>query len=152
MKRTLQVLGAILIVVLVVVAAAFVYLFRVGPQLDASSKAYVDANVPLIVRTWSEEELWSRAAPEFKKAVTRQQLTSLFGKFSARLGSLQRYEGSAGEANLGFILDKGKIVTARYTAKTQFENGSAVLNIALIQHDGEWQLLGLHVNSPLILQ
>jgi hypothetical protein len=65
---------------------------------------------------------------------------------------MQRYEGSSGEANLAFLLQKGKIVTARYKAKTEFEKGSAVLNVALIQHDGQWQLLGLHVNSPLVLQ
>jgi len=152
MTRTLQILGAILTVLLLVVAAAVVYLFHVGPQLDASSKAYVDTNVPLIVKTWSEEELWARAAPEFKEAVTHEQLTGLFGKFSKTLGNLQRYEGSAGEATLGFILAKGKIVTARYKVNTEFERGSAVLNVALIQHDGQWQLLGLHVNSPLMLQ
>jgi len=152
MKRTLQILGAILVTVLVVAAAGAVYLFHVGPQLDASSKAYVDANVPLIVKTWSDEELWARAAPEFKQAVTHEQLTSLFGKFSKRLGNLQRYEGSAGEATLALLLNRGKVVTARYTAKTDFENGSAVLNVALIQHDGQWQLLGLHVNSPALLQ
>lgn len=151
-EKALQVLGAILAVFLIVVGGTVVYLFHVGPQLDASSKAYVDANVPLIVKTWSEDELWTRAAPEFKKAVTREELGGLFRKFSEKLGGMQRYDGSAGEANLAFLLEKGKIVTARYKAKTEFEKGPAVLNVALIQHDGQWQLLGLHVNSTVLLQ
>jgi len=152
MKRTLQVLGAILTVLVVVIGGVIAYFFYVGPQLDASSKAYVDENVPLIVKAWSEEELWLRAAPELKEVLTREQVASLFGKFSKTLGNLQRYEGSTGDATLAFVLDKGKVITARYRAKTEFERGSAVVNVALIQHDGQWQLLGLHVNSPLILQ
>jgi hypothetical protein len=40
---------------------------HIGPQLDVSSKAYVDKNVPVILKGWSDETLWDHAAPEFKK-------------------------------------------------------------------------------------
>jgi len=152
MKKTLQILGGLLLAILVAVAVGVGYLFYVGPRLDASSKAYVDQNLEVILNGWSEQALWERASPEFRKVVTQDQLNTLFKKFAGTLGNLQKYEGSSGEANLAFLIDKGRVITARYTAKTTFENGEAAINVGLIEHEGRWQVLSFYVNAPLVLK
>lgn len=130
-----------------IAAAGVAYLFYVGARSDASSKAYVDQNVPIILNGWSEQALWERAAPELKRVVTEEQLRELFTTFSGRLGKLKRYEGSSGEATIAFLLNSGRVVSARYIAKTTFESGPVVVNVGLIEHEGRWQILSFYVNS-----
>src|SRR4029077_18102672 len=132
----LQILGGVLLLILVIIGSAVAYLFYAGPRLDASSRAYVDQTVPLIVDKWSEDALWTRAAPELRQKVTREQLKDLFAKCSRELGNLRTYDGSAGEANFGFTIYNGKVITARYLVKSRFEKGSADLAVGLIEHDG----------------
>lgn len=152
MKRMLQILGGALVLILIIAGSTVAYLFYAGPRLDASSKAYVDQTVPLIVDKWSEDALWVRAAPELKQKVTREQLKDLFEKCSRELGNLRTYDGSAGEANFGFAVNSGKVITARYLVKSTFEKGRADVAVGLIEHDGQWQLLSFYVNSPLLLK
>jgi hypothetical protein len=153
MKRTLQILGGILLAFVLVVAGGGGYFFvYLGPRLDASSKAYVDQALPAVVNDWSREALWTRAAPEFKNAVSAEQLDGLFEKFSQALGKLQSYDGSSGEANMSLLLNEGKITTARYKSQMRFEKGPAEVSVGLIEHDGQWQILSVTFNSPLLLK
>lgn len=108
--------------------------------------------MPIILGRWSEQALWQRAAPELKKVVTEEQVKGLFGKFSGALGNLKTYEGSSGEATIAFLVDRGQVVSARYTAKTTFENGPAWVDVGLIEHEGQWQILRFYVNSPALLK
>ena len=43
-------------------------------------------------------------------------------------------------------------MSARYTAKTTFENGPAAVNVGLIEHEGQWQILSFYVNSQALLK
>lgn len=153
MKNLLRILGGLLVLILLILASGVGYLFYVGPRLDASSKAYVQQNVPPILNTWSDQALWDRAAPELKNVTSREQLKKLFEKFSGVLGELRNYDDPpSGEATLSFHINKGKVVTARYTLKATFDKGAAVVNVGLIEHDGQWHLISFHVNSPVLLQ
>ena len=153
MKRTLQVLGGIFAVLLLGIVAAFGYAAYVGSGLDHSSKVYVDESIPAIVSDWSKEELLRRASPQLLQVMNRHpgQLDQVFSKFS-RLGSLRRYGGCKGEANIVFNLNKGKTVTAGYSADATFEHGDAHIAVRLIQTDGQWRILLFNVNSPIFLQ
>ena len=62
-----------------------------GKTLDKESKAYANSAIPVIVTTWSEKELLDRASPEFKQAVTIDQLDRLF-RWVSSLGQLQKCE------------------------------------------------------------
>ena len=93
MRKNQWLVGVILALALLTIAGGVGYLFYVGPRFDASSKVYVDQNVPIIVNRWSEQALWERAAPELKRAVTEEQLKGLFNKFSDALGNLKTYDG-----------------------------------------------------------
>ncbi|HMA87634.1 MAG TPA: hypothetical protein VKP89_02695 [Burkholderiales bacterium] len=152
MKKVVMVLGWIFLALVIGVGSIVGYLFYVGPRLDASSKAYVDEQVPIIVSTWSKEELLKRASPELRRAITdERQLDQLLARLS-RLGKLKHYDGSKGEANISFLVRAGKVVTASYIAGATFENGSAQIAIRLIRHGDQWQLLYFNVSSPIFLQ
>src|SRR6267378_966323 len=112
MKKFFIVLGAIGIAFIVIK----------GTALDKESKAYADSAIPAIVTTWSEKELLDRASPEFKKAVTIDQLDRLFGAF-ATLGRLQKCEPAQGQAIMSATSQTGRMTTGEFTAKATFEKG-----------------------------
>ena len=91
MKKFFIVLGSIFLVLIVLVAIGIAFIAIKGTALDKESKGYADLAIPAIVTTWSEKELLDRASPEFKKAVTIDQLDGLFHAF-ATLGRLQKCE------------------------------------------------------------
>ncbi len=151
MKKLFTILGVVFLAILVVAAGFVGYAAYTGSKFDASSKAYVDDNIPKIVSTWSKDELLKRASPELRKVASDDDIDRLFTKLN-ELGSLQKYEGAKGDSNISFTSQNGKVVTAAYTAKATFQNGSAEIQIRLIQHDGAWSILNFHVNSPIFLK
>jgi hypothetical protein len=53
---------------------------------------------------------------------------------------------------MSYTTQNGKQITAKYRAKALFENGEAEILIQLIEHDGKWQIINFHVNSPIFLK
>ena len=90
MKKVLQVLGIVFVVILVVAGGIMGYAAYTGTRLDASSKAYVDTAVPAIVAHWSQQALVARAAPQLLQAVSPAQLTKAFSWFRS-LGPMKKW-------------------------------------------------------------
>ena len=151
MKTALSIVGIVFLILLVLALGFFGFVAYEGYKFDASSKAYVDENVPAIIANWSKDELIKRESPQLRKAVSDDELAALFGKFNA-LGSMQSYDGAKGDANMNVTPSNGLQVTASYVAQATFQNGKAEIKIKLIQVDGTWQILGFHINSPLFLK
>lgn len=153
MKKFFQILGGIFLVLVLIVAVMVGVGVYQGAGLDASSKAYVEANVQPVVATWSKDELMSRAAPQLVEIIRKDpdQLDQLFAKLS-KLGALKSLSEPKGQALLAVNAGSGKTVSASYTESGEFENGHADFNIKLIQIDGQWRLAGFYVSSPIMLQ
>lgn len=147
MKKVFAVLGVIFVVLLVVGGGVFAYFDYTGNQLDASSKHYVDVNLPKIVSTWSEPALWTRASPELRHAMPQSRWRALFRQFKG-LGPLVHYDGCKGQSDTSLTSQHGKVVLANYTAHARFQNAPAAIRVRLIRHHGTWQILGLYVDSP----
>ena len=43
-------------------------------------------------------------------------------------------------------------IRAQYSANATFEKGPAVVQLDLIKHDNQWQVLGFFVRSPVLEQ
>ena len=151
MKRTLIILGILFALVIVIVAGLIGFAAYNGTKLDASSKKYVNQAIPSIIASWSEAELLEQASPELKAIAPIDQIHQLFKKLSG-LGKLKEYQGAKGSSFMAYTTKNGKRITAKYTANAIFENGTAEINIQLIDHGGQWQILSFHVNSPIFLK
>jgi hypothetical protein len=66
------------------------------------------------------------------------------------LGRLQNYEGSKGQARITVTPQAGKVVSASYMAKALFEHGEANIEIGLIKHGDQWQIVRFKVDSPAL--
>jgi hypothetical protein len=110
--------------------------------LDASSKGYVDKNIPLIISSWSKDELLKRASPQLLNVINEKpyQIDRLFQGF-AKLGAMRSYDGSKGDSNVSYTNKDGKVITAAYIADATFQNGNAHITVRLIQSSGSWQFL-----------
>lgn len=150
MKKLLIVLGLVFLAFIFAVGAFIGYAAFTGSALDKQSKAYVDAAVPAIVSSWSQQELINRASPELRQATKSADMDRMFAWFKT-LGHLQKYEGSQGQAIVSVTPQAGKVVSARYTAKALFERGQASIDIAIIKHGDQWQIAGFKVNSPALI-
>jgi hypothetical protein len=149
MKKFLIVLGVIFLVVVILGGAGIAFLVFRGIALDKESRTYADAAIPTIVSKWSEKELLDRASPEFKKAVTIDQLDRMFRWFS-RLGQLESCEPAAGQAGVSVTPKDGKVTGGQYTSKAKFQNGEATVSLRLIKHGDQWQILRFDVSSPAL--
>src|SRR5207244_1927215 len=120
MKKFFIVLGSIFLALIVLGGIGIAIIAIRGTALDKESKAYADSAIPAIVTTWSQKELLDRASPEFKKAVTIDQLDRLF-RWVSSLGRLQKCEPAQGQALMSATTQTGKRTSAQYTAKATFQ-------------------------------
>ena len=151
MKKLLMILGGVFLVLLVLGVAGIAIVAVKGNALDKESKQYVDAAIPAIVSGWDITEIQNRASPEFKTAVKDEDLEKLVRMFR-RLGKFKTYNGAKGEANISATIRDDKTISAAYVATALFDTGPAEINMSLIKHGTQWQLLGLRINSKVFLE
>lgn len=153
MKKFLSIVGGLFLFFVLVVASFIGYAAYQGRGLDTSSKAYVEANVPVIISTWSKDELLKRSSPQLLKIVNEKPelLVQVFQKLST-LGAMQSFGEVKGDSNVSYTTQDGKVITASYVATARFEKGEGRITVRLIQSFGQWQFLVFHVDSPLFLQ
>jgi hypothetical protein len=150
MKKILMGLGLVFAGILVVGVIGFGILSYFGSGLDKESKMFVDQKIPIIASSWNPQELVNVASPELLQVAPADKIEALFGVFSQRLGPMQGYKGSRGEAKL-FFGPQGKTTTAEYVADAEFEKGTATVIMRTILRNGQWQVLEFRVNSPLLI-
>jgi hypothetical protein len=145
MKKVMMFLGYVFMAVLLIVAAGAATVAIIGTTLDKESKEFVDAAVPAIAAEWDIKELQKRASPEFNESVDYDDLAFFFNALQD-LGELTEYNGSTGESHIHLSFRSGYELTALYTASADYNTASAEIQISLIKHRGQWQILGFRVS------
>jgi len=151
MKKFFIVLGAIFLGLIVLGALGIWFVAVRGNALDKESKAYADAAIPAIVTTWLDQVLLDKASPEFKQQVTPVQVYRMFRWWESSVGRLQKCEGAQGQSLMSVTSQNGKTISAKYSAKAQFEKGQAEIALALIKYGDQWQIRGFEVTSPQLV-
>jgi hypothetical protein len=84
-------------------------------------------------------------------AAPTEDLSRLLQIFASRLGNIETYDTPHGEANMA-LNNFHKLITAQYVFPVKFERAEGQVTLRLIQENGQWKLLALHVNPPALLQ
>lgn len=145
-----KVLIALLVVIFggLALAGGGLYALSVcGKRWDSESKAYVEAAVPAVLRSWSAAELDRRAAEEFRAAGSPAELEAFLKKMSDQLGPLKRYDGASGESRFSFN-GGPRTVTAAYLSRVSFEKGDADVETILVRRRDQWLILAFRI-SPV---
>jgi hypothetical protein len=150
MKKFFIVLGSIFLALIVLGGIGIAIVAIRGTALDKESRSYADAAIPAIFSQWNQKELLDRASPEFKQAVTIDQLDRMF-RWASTLGQLQKVDPPQGQAGISITPQTGKMTNGQYTAKAQFEKGEATITLGLVKHGEKWQILNFNVQSPQLV-
>jgi hypothetical protein len=148
MKKILLAFGLMFMLILIGVGYALVAIYGDQSELNQSSKAFVDQNIPPILSTWSSTNLMALGSEELQQAVSSAQMGLTFERYSG-LGTLQSYAGAQGKAKIDFSLSTFKVVTAHYVADAQFEKGPARITVNLIKSKGGWWVSSFNIASPV---
>jgi len=149
MKKILIFMGALFLILIVVAIVGIIFANIKGTALDKESKQYVDDAIVHIVSDWDKQEFIKRISPEFKRDVNDEDVNKHFA-WCSKLGKLKEYKGSEGQSHISLTTENGKVITAKYTAKAEFEAGPADINVTIIKHGNEWQILKWNVDSNAI--
>jgi hypothetical protein len=159
MKKFLMISGVIFWVLIITAVAYFGFIAWIDSGFSASSQAFVDKNIPIIISTWSEQEALRFSSSGLKAEASNPEKQILFArawKNYESLGALKKYNGSKGQAyayssffmgNTGKEPKNGFYVTAKYVAEADFQNGSAQITVYLIRENGEWKINDFSVDS-----
>ena len=151
MQRILIVMGIVFLSILIIIILMVFFVLTGGRRLDMQSKKYMDSANISIISAWNMQELIKRASPELKAATSDADLEKIFNLFR-KLGGLKKYNGCEGGTNVSLSTQHGKIITAEYVAKAEFDNGSATITVKLIKHANNWQILGFNIDSKAFLE
>lgn len=151
MKKVLMILGGAFLVLLIAAAVGISMVAVKGNALDKESREFANAAVLSVISTWDVDQLKKRASPEFMSATNDRDLGKLFGWFRM-LGNIKEYDGCKGQANISVTIQHGKVITATYIGRADFENGPAEIQVTLIRHGDRWQVLGFRINSKYLLK
>ena len=153
MKKFLAIVGGVFLVLLLAGAVFFGYGVYQGKKLDASSRAYIEQNIPTILQTWSKDALLERAAPRLRRDLDEDPANTdlLFKKFK-EVGTFQKMDDIKGNSITSLMPNKGLVKTAHYVIQAKFDQGDATITVNLVQTAEKWQVVGFFVNSPRMLQ
>lgn len=146
LKMTFAVLGGIFLILVLSLGACVGSLALKMPGLNEESQAYADETIEAVCAEWDQAALEERLSPEFWEVTSRADLKKLF-EIVGKLGPLETFEASQGEANIRRFLGQGEQVTAVYVADAEFEQGPATITLTLVKHGDDWQVAGFNVNS-----
>lgn len=145
MRKVLMVLGVIFICLVVLGVIVFSGVRYYTGRLNNEAKSYVDEVVPIIISSWSSQELINRVSPEFLQATPPEKIELLFRALSKQMGPLREYKGATGKVKFK-ISPRGRVfIIADYLAKAVFENAPATIKIRVIWRNDTWQIVGFLV-------
>ena len=146
MKKVLEILGLVFLVVLIAAAGVFGYMAYSQKKLTASSRQFIDESIPKIVTDWDKNELIARSSPQLVEKIAATDTTDkLFGQLKG-FGPLKSISDPEGGASY-FLGQKIKKITANYKITATFEKGTAVINADLILIGAKWKYLSFHVDG-----
>ncbi|HWB58059.1 MAG TPA: hypothetical protein VG733_01140 [Chthoniobacteraceae bacterium] len=110
--------------------------------INGEAQNYLDAEMPRILANWDSNELWDRSSRALQANMGRDRMKALFSQLSAQLGPLSQYDGVTSVAGYrkGFGLGGGEGDTAIGLAGAHFARGPGSFKVALVRHDGKWQI------------
>ena len=145
MKKIIVLLGYVFLgfIILNVVGATSLYIL--GQRLDRESHLYVDAAVQAIVANWDVRELQKRVSPEFDSSLDYDETKHYFNELR-KLGKLAVYKGATGESTITISARYLYEITAEYKAEVEYETGTIQIQVTLIKHGNQWQILDLWID------
>ncbi|MBN1637311.1 MAG: hypothetical protein JW920_12400 [Deltaproteobacteria bacterium] len=150
MKRIFKVLVVFVAITILLSVFGIGIVSMRNAALEKECRAYVDQIVPAILTDMSVETLSGFASDEMLSVIPKEELEEGFTCFS-KLGEFNSYIGCDGRTSTWGSLKNGRMITGDYVAQADFETGPATVELLLLKKEGQWSILGFHINSEALL-
>lgn len=133
--------------------------------LEQNAPAFAEASVRAIIGAWNAHEMMKRAAPQVMTPFVRQELPNSYASLKAKLGTLKTLSKpiasnappmpgmdpiqNAAPASVAVPHD-GMI--EKYVFNAVFTVGGPARVEIFLRYHKQWQIIGLHIDSPLLSQ
>jgi len=148
MRKIIGICAAASAAVLLTFAVAVAMVAVESKKLDLESRQYAESAILAVVSKWDASALMSRSSEQLGASVQgADEVRSVFSGFRI-LGRLKHYAGCYGSTSFLVEGDGKALVMAEYSARAQFQNGTAEIRITLIRVRDSWKILRFAV-SPI---
>jgi hypothetical protein len=147
--KTTTIIGTVITVLLIGTLATMFMLNRMAPKVQKNAQAWIDTNVPVIIKDWNSEELIKRASPGLLKAASHEQFSALFTTLADKLGPLREYKGSKGGTTVSLWFT-GITKNGTYEPEALFTQAPAVILCRISWLDGGWKIDEFRVKSDAL--
>jgi len=128
------------------------FAYFIGMPLDKESKAAAQVYAKDVAGAWDYSAIQAHGDQELFKAAPQEKMEQYLAWFKDRLGALVSLGDVSGSSYCNLDLKSMSVgVTAHYLLAAKFEKGAGSIQINLIKRDDQWKLLGLNVDSPLLV-
>lgn len=131
--------------------------------LEQNAPAFAEASVRAIAGTWNPNEMMMRAAPEIMTPHVRQQLPNAYAHLLTKIGILKTLSKPVAD-NAPPMPGKDPMqnaapapvpvphdgMVARYVFNAVFTIGGPARVEIVMRYRKQWQIVGLHIDSPLL--
>ena len=137
--------------IFLLIVALFIFLFMGQGEYDVESKKYIDRVTPIILSDLKKETLLKYSSKELKEAMNKDKNIDKLFKWFEKLGEFKDINGSEGATNITYSQENGKIVSANYYIKSNFETGKALITVGVIKREGKWLIYNFRINSKALI-
>jgi hypothetical protein len=149
MNKALKILGAIFLAILISIAGMFGYAAFQGQKLDAESRAYLEATLPMVLADLRSENFSSFMAAEDRTKLNAAATDQFALKVRQSLGSFQSCDDLKGDS-LATYTPSGVNILGKYVASCHYENGSVMATITLRKVGASWSLMSVNFDNSTL--
>lgn len=137
------------VIVIVTVALGFYFGRNLLAELERTGSDYCRDAVSAITKSWSPQELLSRASLDLHKSLNIQQVSRDFSVLREELGPLKTITDVEGKVEMKVGID-GVKAKGEKRVKALYEKGSAVIDMTISHIDKRWQIDRFNVVSKKV--
>jgi len=140
----LQILGALFLIILVMVAVGSAVFVSKAMNLQKSANTYLEQSLPVILKNWNADEFIRHAETVFFPDERRRLELDQFFSGLSTLGNLQNFRVS----ECGVEASSSQGTLAKFTLNAWFDRGPAQINIVLIRDGARWRYMRFDIAIP----
>lgn len=133
--------------------------------LDQNAPRFAESSVRAITGSWDPHQMMKRAAPEIMTPFVRQELPHAYARLNAKLGTLKSLSAPVTDnepptpgrdpmhnAVAAVVPVPHDGMVEHYEFNATFTTGGPARVEIVLRYRKQWQIVGLHIDSPLLSQ
>lgn len=115
--------------------------FKTAKKTSDDAFRFVNTELPPVLTAWDAKLIAPIAHPQLMKMNPTADTQKVFDQLKSKLGTFKKFNGwKTLGFNANLVLDGNKTVAANLEGDTEFEKGTAYVEVTLVRPEKKWQL------------